>query len=119
MNEEISAEDKVKARERFHIIMQVESGLITATEGAKLLGVSRVTFYEWQNSALSSTLTALTDGKVGRPKLSSQELKIRRLEKELRQVKNELYEEKVLGQFREEVIAIRESQIDESKKKIR
>jgi transposase len=35
------------ARQRALVILQVRSGALTAKEGAKLLGVSRKTYYEW------------------------------------------------------------------------
>lgn len=58
-----------KARDRATIILQVRSGLITATEGAKRLGVSRKTYYEWENRALDAMASALEDRSAGRPSL--------------------------------------------------
>ena len=40
--------DDPKARERANVILQVQAGLITATEAAQKLGVSRKTYYEWE-----------------------------------------------------------------------
>lgn len=56
-----------KAQQRAEVILKVRSGVITATEGAQQLGVSRKTYYEWESKALASLLAALADGEAGRP----------------------------------------------------
>jgi hypothetical protein len=56
------------ARRRAELILKVRSGLMTATAAAKELGVSRKTYYEWENRALSAMMEALEDRKTGRPK---------------------------------------------------
>jgi transposase len=45
-------ENKKLARERAMVILQVHGGALTAKEGAKLLGVSRKTYYEWEEKSL-------------------------------------------------------------------
>jgi transposase len=55
------------ARQRAEIILQVRSGQITATEGARLLGVSRKTYYQWEKRALAGMLSQLEDLPPGRP----------------------------------------------------
>ena len=57
------------ARERALVILQVRSGALTATEGAKLLGVSRKTYYEWEEKSLRAMALALEDRPSGRPPL--------------------------------------------------
>jgi DNA-directed RNA polymerase specialized sigma24 family protein len=47
-------EEKKLARERAAIILQVRSGALTATEGAERLGISRKTYYEWEDRALQA-----------------------------------------------------------------
>lgn len=42
---------------------------MTATEGAIALGVSRKTYYKWENRALDAMLTGLEDRDTGRPEL--------------------------------------------------
>ena len=54
-------------RRRAEVILQVRSGRITATEGAGLLGISRKSYYQWEERALQAMLAALTDGSPGRP----------------------------------------------------
>jgi len=59
---------EARARRRAEVIMKVRSGQITATQGAQELGVSRKTYYDWENRALSAMADALEDRKPGRPK---------------------------------------------------
>ena len=55
------------ARERAAIILQVRSGALTATEGAERLGISRKTYYEWEDRALKAMALALENHAPGRP----------------------------------------------------
>jgi len=55
------------ARERASIILQVRSGALTATEGAEQLGISRKTYYEWEDRALKAMALALENHSPGRP----------------------------------------------------
>jgi hypothetical protein len=48
-------------------IIQVQSGLLTATGAAKQLGVSRKTYYKRENRALSGLMEGLKDRESGRP----------------------------------------------------
>jgi len=59
--------EKKLARERALIILQVRSGALTATEGAERLGVSRKTYYEWEDRALQAMALALENHSPGRP----------------------------------------------------
>jgi transposase len=59
--------EKKQARERAAIILQVRSGALTATEGAARLGVSRKTYYEWEDRALQAMALALENHSPGRP----------------------------------------------------
>jgi len=58
------------ARRRAEVIVQVQSGLLTATEAAKRLGVSRKTYYQWERRALGGMIDALADKEGGRPSKS-------------------------------------------------
>ena len=77
------------ARERAAIILQVRSGVLTATEGAERLGISRKTYYEWEDRALKAMALALENHAPGRPSVpldaEKEELqsKVRGLEKRL------------------------------------
>ena len=63
MNE---AEDQ-KALERQRAILAVLAGRLNVTQAALELQVSRKTFYEWQERALSAMRGALRDRPGGRP----------------------------------------------------
>ena len=82
-------QNKKLARERALVILQVRSGALTAKEGAKLLGVSRKTYYEWEEKSLKAMALALENRPAGRPPApldeEKQELRerIRELEKKL------------------------------------
>ena len=58
-----------KARQRADVIMKVRAGYLSATEGAALLGISRKTYYKWENRALEGLLAGLEERKTGRPEL--------------------------------------------------
>ncbi len=60
-------EKKKLTRERAMVILQVRSGALTAKEGAKLLGVSRKTYYEWEEKSLKAMALALENRSPGRP----------------------------------------------------
>jgi len=77
------------ARERAMVILQVRSGALTAKEGAQLLGVSRKTYYEWEEKSLKAMALALENRPAGRPLVPIDEEKetlrerVRELEKKL------------------------------------
>ncbi|MFH0918821.1 MAG: helix-turn-helix domain-containing protein [Fibrobacterota bacterium] len=60
-------EAETDAQRRAAVIMRVRSGEITATEGARLLGISRQCYYEWERRALDGMVTGLTEKEAGRP----------------------------------------------------
>ena len=64
MSEETKEE---RARRRAKLVVRVQSGLMTATEAARELGVSRKTYYEWEQRALAAMAQALEDRPGGRP----------------------------------------------------
>jgi len=71
------------------VILQVRSGALTAKEGAQLLGVSRKTYYEWEEKSLRAMALALENRPAGRPPVPIDEEKetlrerVRELEKKL------------------------------------
>jgi transposase len=54
-------------RKRAEMIMKVRCGLLTATQAAKELGVSRKTYYKWEKRGLSALLDGLAEKDRGRP----------------------------------------------------
>jgi transposase len=63
----VSEQEDLKALERQGVILAVLAGRMSATQAAQELGVSRKTFYEWQDRALGAMRTALRDRPAGRP----------------------------------------------------
>lgn len=55
------------ARRRAEVILGVRSGQISASQGARLLGISRKTYYRWERRALRAMMEGLGQGKPGRP----------------------------------------------------
>ena len=56
-----------RARLRAELIMKVRCGLLTARQAAEQLGVSRKTYYKWEQRGLAGLLSSLTDQASGRP----------------------------------------------------
>ena len=62
-----SAHQQALARQRAQLIMQVRSGLLSAQEAARQLGISRKTYYKWERRALAAMVEALGNREQGRP----------------------------------------------------
>ena len=98
-------QDKKLARERALVILQVRSGALTAQEGAKLLGVSRKTYYEWEERSLKAMALALENRPAGRPSVLVDEEKetlrerVRELEKKLDLAEKTLEVKELLAAF--------------------
>lgn len=87
-------EDEAKARLRAEVILKVRSGVLTATEGAELLGVSRRVYYKWENRALAAMADVLEDKPAGRPGPSEDDLQRKQLENEVNDLKKQLESER-------------------------
>ncbi len=100
-------QNKEVARERALVILQVRSGAITATEGAKLLGVSRKTYYEWEEKSLKAMAQALENHAAGRPSVlidpekETLRAQIRELEKKLVLAKQTVRVKEILDVYEE------------------
>ena len=100
-------QNKKLARERALVILHVRSGALTAQEGAKLLGVSRKTYYEWEEKSLRAMALALENYPAGRPPVPVDEEKetlrerIRELEKKLDLAEKTIEVKEVLGAYEE------------------
>ena len=84
------SEDKELARKRAAVVFAVRSGQITAEEGARRLGVSRKTYYEWERRALQAMTEAMEDRAPGRPSTPQDEEK-QRLQEEIAELQNKLF----------------------------
>jgi len=95
------------ARERALVILRVRSGALTAKQGAQTLGVSRKTYYEWEERALKAMALALENRVAGRPSVSTDEEKkmlqqrIRELEKKLDLAEKTLEVKELLAAYEE------------------
>ncbi len=69
--------------------MKVRSGFMTATEGAALLGVSRKTYYKWENRALEGMLKELEEKSPGRPETPEHEHHEAELKKRIEELEKE------------------------------
>jgi transposase len=101
-----SMEEKRKlARERATVILQVRSGALTAKEGAKRLGISRKTYYEWEEKSLRAMALALENRPSGRPPVpldpekESLRERIRELEKKLDLAEKTIEVKELLGAY--------------------
>jgi transposase len=100
-------QNKKLARERAMVILQVRSGALTAKEGAKLLGVSRKTYYEWEEKSLKAMTLALENHPAGRPPVPVDEEKetlrerIQELEKKLDLAEKAIEVKELLGTYEE------------------
>ena len=63
----MNEQEDPKVLERQRVILEVLGGRLNATQAAQELGVSRKTFYEWQERALEAMRKALRDRPAGRP----------------------------------------------------
>jgi transposase len=95
------------ARERALVILRVRSGAMTAKQGAQALGVSRKTYYQWEERALKAMALALENRLAGRPCVSTDEEKetlrqrIRELEKKLDLAEKALEVKELLAAYEE------------------
>jgi len=79
-----------RARRRAEMILKVRSGEITATEAARLLGMSRKTYYQWEDRALQGMLEGLTEKEPGRPPAPAPDPEKARLEKKVADLEKKL-----------------------------
>ena len=62
-----SPRQQALARQRAQLIMQVRSGVLSAPQAARQLGISRKTYYKWERRALAAMVEALGNREHGRP----------------------------------------------------
>jgi transposase len=84
------SKDKERARQRAAVVFAVRSGQITAEEGARQLGVSRKTYYEWESRALQAMTEAMEDKAPGRPSMPQDEEK-QQLQQEIDELQKKLF----------------------------
>jgi len=95
--EQTKDEKSQAARQRAEIIMKVRCGLLTATQAAQLLQVSRKTYYKWEQRGLSALLEGVQDQEGGRPETPAEQIRQAAFDKERADLKqqNELLEKQL------------------------
>lgn len=95
--EQTKDEQSQAARQRAEIIMKVRCGLLTATQAAQLLKVSRKTYYKWEQRGLAALLEGVQDQEGGRPETPAEQTQKAVFDKELSALKqqNELLEKQL------------------------
>ena len=100
-------EEQERARQRALVILKVRSGAFTVKQGAQALGVSRKTYYEWEEKSLKAMALALENQPAGRPPAPVDEEKealrerIRELEKKLDVAEKTIEVKELLGAYEE------------------
>lgn len=89
------------ALKRAEAIMKVRCGLLTASQAAAALGVSRKTYYKWEQRGLAALLEGLCDQSAGRPPqaISDRETILEKQLAELRQEKERLQQRMALKEL--------------------
>jgi len=100
------------ARRRAELIIQVQAGRMTVAAAAAHLGVSRKTYYKWEQRGLSAILASLREGKRGRPAQTGDPEK-ERLRRDLERLREEVRVQDQLQRVRE---AMREPEPAEPKR---
>src|SRR5512139_4032145 len=103
------------ARQRALVILQVRSGLLTANEGAKRLGISRKTYYEWEERSLKAMALALENRPAGRPAVAVDEEK-EALQRRVQELEKKLYLAEKTIEVKQILVAYGEFRDKESKK---
>lgn len=64
---EPSESEREQARRRAEMILKVRGGVMSASEAAQALGISRKTYYKWEKRGLAAMLEGLYERNSGRP----------------------------------------------------
>ena len=109
---------QTRARQRAQVIMKVRCGLMSASQAAAELGVSRKTYYKWEQRGLAALLDGLSDQVPGRPEKPDTTVE-QSLERQLDDLKreNQLLEQKMALKDLAAELNLR-SETDRTKKKM-
>ena len=92
--------EEAQARSRAELIIQVQAGRLSASAAAAKMGVSRKTYYKWEQRGLSGIVAGLRDGEAGRraaPRDPEKEL----LQREVEQLRKQLGVQEQLQRIRD------------------
>jgi transposase len=91
-----SSTRQADARRKAEMIMKVRCGLMSASQAAEALGVSRKTYYQWERRGLAGLLEGVSEKTPGRPEKTAS--RASPLEKQLAETlrQNELLKQKLI-----------------------
>ena len=92
---------EAQARRRAELIVEVRSGKKTAALAAAELGVSRKTWYKWENRGLEAMVEALTERPTGRPALPAADPEKLQMAADLLTLRRRVQQLEALEQIRE------------------
>src|SRR5207244_3308521 len=100
---------KEKARQRANVILLVRGGAITAKEGARQMGISRKTYYQWEKRALLGMMARLEEQTPGRPRKKANP-QLRAMGEKIAKLEARLKVAQQTAQVRAILIAMRKAQ---------
>ena len=106
------------ARSRAELIIQVQAGRLSATAAAAKMGVSRKTYYKWEQRGLSGIVAGLKEGEPGR-RATPRDVEKETLRREVDQLRQQLGVQEQLQRIREvlQVVPTSKSKGSATKKK--
>lgn len=112
-----------EARKRVQVITRVMNGEITVTEAAKLLNMSRKSYYKWEERFMASMVSSVEDRAPGRPSIE-RDLEKEVLKKEVKELSDQILALRMGIQVRDEIVEMPEylewkERFDKTKKKQR
>ena len=106
---------QAQAQQRARVILQVRSGRITATEGARQLGISRKTYYQWEKRALQGMLAQLEEQPPGRPS-KDQDPQLEKMQRRIAELESRLKVAEQTAEVRAVLMAMREKEEKEKRR---
>ncbi len=89
--------------------------MLTATQAAKLLGVSRKTYYKWEQRALAALLDGLQDQPAGRPETAAEKVQQEQFDKKLDELQRQNAQLQQRIQLKD--LVLQAERLEQSKKK--
>lgn len=112
-----------EARKRAQVITRAMNGEITVTEAAKLLNMSRKSYYKWEERFMANMVTSVKDRTPGRPSIEK-DLEKEALRKQVKEQADQILALRMGIQVRDEIMEMPEylewkDHFDKTKKKQR
>ncbi|MEI6516075.1 MAG: helix-turn-helix domain-containing protein [bacterium] len=93
-------QEDAQARRRAEFIIQVQAGRLSAKAAAAMMGVSRKTYYKWEQRGLSGIVEGLKNGEPGR-RQPPRDPRKETLQREVEQLRKKLEVQDQLQRIRE------------------